>query len=159
MRARSLFILWVATIVFSSCGPTPIAEANFQFDENLQWKKSEPVVLKLDIRENAEPCELYLDVRYTTVFPFDKLELHIKEISDQGVIVPRDVTVEIKNKSGEFLGDISGDIGDIERLLDSNKQYEDHGVYTYEVSFNHPVNVLLGIMELRLRAVPKEKKS
>jgi hypothetical protein len=115
-------------------------------------------VLKLDIRENAEPCELYLDVRYTTLFPFDKLELHIKEISEQGVVVPRDVSIEIKNQNG-FVGDISGDIGDIERELDSNKQYEDHGVYTYEVSFNHPVDVLLGIMELRLRAVPKAKKS
>jgi hypothetical protein len=68
------------------------------------------------------------------------------------------VTVEIKNQDG-FVGDISGDIGDIERELDSNKQYEDHGVYTYEISFNHPVDVLLGIMELRLRAVPKAKKS
>ncbi|MFM2316815.1 MAG: GldH lipoprotein [Bacteroidota bacterium] len=141
-----------------SCDPAPIAEANFQFDENLQWKKSEPVVLKLDIRENAEPCELYLDVRYTTLFPFDKLELHIKEISEQGIVVPRDVNIEIRDKDG-FVGDISGDIGDVERVLDSNKQYEDHGVYTYEVSFNHPVDALLGIMELRLRAVPKAKKS
>jgi gliding motility-associated lipoprotein GldH len=141
-----------------SCDPTPIAEANFEFDESLQWKKSEPVVLKLDIRENAEPCELYLDVRYTTLFPFDKLQLHIKEISDQGIVIPRDVTIEIKNQDG-FVGDISGDIGDIVRELDSNKQYEDHGVYTYEISFNHPVDALLGIMEFRLRAVPKKKKS
>jgi len=141
-----------------SCDPTPIAEAKFEFDESLQWKKSEPVSLKLDIRENAEPCELYLDVRYTTLFPFDKLELHIKEISHQGVVVPRDVTIEIRDKDG-FVGDISGDLGDIEHLLDSNKHYEDHGVYTYEISFNHPVDVLLGIMELRLRAVPKAKKS
>ena len=114
--------------------------------------------MKLDIRENAEPCELYLDVRYTTLFPFDKLQLHIKEISDQGIVIPRDVTIEIKNQDG-FVGDISGDIGDIVRELDSNKQYEDHGVYTYEISFNHPVDVLLGIMEFRLRAVPKKKKS
>jgi hypothetical protein len=82
----------------------------------------------------------------------------MKEISEHGVVVPRDVNIEIRNKDG-YVGDISGDIGDIERLLDSNKQYEDHGVYTYEVSFNHPVDVLLGIMELRLRAVPKAKKS
>ena len=142
----------------AGCKPTPIAEANFEFDESLQWKKSEPVSLKLDIRENAEPCELYLDVRYTTLFPFDKLELHIKEISDQGVVVPHDVTIEIRDKDG-FVGDISGDLGDVERVLDSNKQYEDHGLYTYEISFNHPVDVLLGIMELRLRAVPKAKKS
>jgi len=141
-----------------SCDPTPIAEAKFEFEESLQWKNSEPVSLKLDIRENAEPCELYLDVRYTTLFPFDKLLLHVKEISDKGIVIPRDVTVEIKNQEG-FVGDISGDIGDIERELDSNKQYTDHGVYTYEISFNHPVDVLLGIMELRLRAVPKAKKS
>ena len=120
-----------------SCDPAPIAEANFEFDESLQWKKSEPVALKLDIRENSEPCELYLDVRYTTLFPFDKLQLHVKEISDKGIVIPRDVTVEIKNQEG-FVGDISGDIGDIERELDSNKQYEDHGVYTYEISFNNP---------------------
>jgi gliding motility-associated lipoprotein GldH len=158
MLRKSFFFLLFVSLAMVSCDPTPIAEANFQFDENLQWKKSEPVVLKLDIRENAEPCELYLDVRYTTLFPFDKLELHIKEISEQGIVVPRDVNIEIRDKDG-FVGDISGDIGDVERVLDSNKQYEDHGVYTYEVSFNHPVDVLLGIMELRLRAVPKAKKS
>ena len=141
-----------------SCDPTPIAEAKFEFDESLQWKKSEPVSLKLDIRENAEPCVLFLDVRYTTLFPFDKLELHVKEISEKGVVVPRDVTIEIRDKDG-FVGDISGDLGDIERELDSNKQYEDHGIYTYEISFTNPVDVLLGIMELRLRAVPKVKKS
>ena len=158
MLRKGFFFLWLMSFAMVSCDPTPIAEANFEFDESLQWKKSEPVVLKLDIRENAEPCELYLDVRYTTLFPFDKLQLHIKEISGQGIVIPRDVTIEIKNQDG-FVGDISGDIGDIVRELDSNKQYEDHGVYTYEISFNHPVDVLLGIMELRLRAVPKAKKS
>lgn len=158
MLKKALLLVLLASFGMQGCKPAPIAEAHFEFDESLQWKKSEPVSLKLDIRENADPCELYLDVRYTTLFPFDKLELHVKEISERGVVVPRDVTIEIKNQSG-FLGDISGDIGDIERLLDSNKQYEDHGVYTYEISFNHPVDILLGIMELRLRAVPKEKKS
>jgi gliding motility-associated lipoprotein GldH len=158
MLRKSLFFMLVAAFGMVGCDPAPIAEAKFEFDESLQWKKSEPVVLKLDIRENAEPCELYLDVRYTTLFPFGKLELHIKEISEQGVVVPRDVNIEIRDKDG-FVGDISGDLGDIERELDSNKQYEDHGVYTYEISFNHPVDVLLGIMEFRLRAVPKKKKS
>jgi gliding motility-associated lipoprotein GldH len=158
MFKKTFFFVLLVAFEMAGCKPTPIAEAKFEFDESLQWKKSEPVSLKLDIRENAEPCELYLDVRYTTLFPFEKLELHIKEISDQGVVVPRDVTIEIRDKDG-FVGDISGDLGDIERVLDSNKQYEDHGVYTYEISFNHPVDVLLGIMELRLRAVPKQKKS
>ena len=158
MLRKSFFFLLFVSFAMVSCDPTPIAEAKFEFDESLQWKKSEPVSLKLDIRENAEPCELYLDVRYTTLFSFDKLELHIKEISEQGVVVPRDVTIEIRDKDG-FVGDISGDLGDIERVLDSNKHYEDHGVYTYEISFTNPVDVLLGIMELRLRAVPKVKKS
>lgn len=158
MLRKSLFFLLAATFGMLGCDPTPIAEAKFEFEESFQWKKSEPVVLKLDIRENAEPCELYLDVRYATLFPFEKLELHIKEISEQGIVVPRDVTIEIKNQNG-FVGDISGDIGDIERQLDSNKQYDDHGVYTYEISFNHSMDVLLGIMEFRLRAVPKAKKS
>jgi gliding motility-associated lipoprotein GldH len=158
MLKKSLFFLLFVSFAMVSCDPTPIAKAKFEFEESLQWKKSEPVVLKLDIRENAEPCELYLDVRYTTLFPFEKLELHIKEISEKGVVIPRDVTIEIRDKDG-FIGDISGDLGDIERVLDSNKHYEDHGVYTYEISFNHPVDVLLGIMELRLRAVPKAKKS
>jgi len=158
MLKRFLFIAMVVAFGIVGCTPTTIAEANFEFEESLQWKKSEPVVLKLDIRENAEPCELYLDVRYATLFPFEKLELHIKEISEQGIVIPRDVTIEIKNQDG-FVGDISGDIGDIVRELDSNKQYEDHGVYSYEISFNHPVDMLLGIMEFRLRAVPKKKKS
>jgi len=158
MFKKTFFFVLLVAFGMAGCKPTPIAEAKFEFDESLQWKKSEPVSLKLDIRENAEPCELYLDVRYTTLFPFEKLELHIKEITGQGVVVPRDVTIEIRDKDG-FVGDISGDLGDIEHLLDSNKHYEDHGVYTYEISFNHPVDVLLGIMELRLRAVPKAKKS
>lgn len=158
MSRKSFFFLLFVSFAMVSCNPTPIAEAKFEFDESLQWKKSEPVSLKLDIRENAEPCVLFLDVRYTALFPFDKLELHIKEISEKGVVVPRDVSIEIRDKNG-FVGDISGDLGDIERELDSNKQYEDHGVYTYEISFNHPVEVLLGIMELRMRAVPKKKES
>ena len=158
MFKKAFFFVLLVAFGMAGCKPTPIAEAKFEFDESLQWKKSEPVSLKLDIRENAEPCELYLDVRYTTLFPFDKLELHVKEISEKGVVVPRDVTIEIKNQNG-FVGDISGDLGDIERELDSNKQYEDHGIYTYEISFTNPVDVLLGIMELRLRAVPKAKKS
>ena len=158
MLKKAFFFVLLVALGMAGCKPAPIAEANFEFDESLQWKKSEPVSLKLDIRENAESCELYLDVRYTTLFPFDKLELHIKEISEQGVVVPRDVTIDIRDKD-EFVGDISGDLGDIERVLDSNKHYEDHGVYTYEISFTNPVDVLLGIMELRLRAVPKVKKS
>jgi hypothetical protein len=79
MLRKSFFFLLFVSFAMVSCDPTPMAESNFEFDESLQWKKSEPVVLKLDIRENAEPCELFLDVRYTTLFPFDKLELHIEK--------------------------------------------------------------------------------
>ena len=63
MLKKAFFFVLLVAFGMAGCKPTPIAEAKFEFDESLQWKKSEPVSLKLDIRENAEPCELYLDVR------------------------------------------------------------------------------------------------
>ena len=143
-----------------SCHQAPINSVSFSFDEPYVWKRGEGKVLVLDVTENSEPCELILDVRYALPFlGFDKIQLHIVETQPTGVTIPRDVTIELKDKEGDLIGDASGDLVDVERVLDSNKQYLRHGKYAYTITHNMPTEILGGVMELRIRTMKKKESN
>jgi gliding motility-associated lipoprotein GldH len=144
-------------ICFISCKPGVINQTELKFEEPYLWMSGDTKELILEVTENSEPCELYLDVRYAEpLLPFDKLNLRIIEIQPGGVSIPRDLTIELRDAAGAILGDVSGDIVDVERLLDGNKQFLRHGKYSYKIDYNLPVEVLGGIMEFRLRTVKKK---
>lgn len=157
-------IQWKYLCVFAlaislfSCGEKELARATYEFPEGYTWNKSDTVELKLNVQHNAEPCELFLDVRYATFLPAADLNLKLIEVNPQGERISRDLSIPIRNAKGEFEGDVSGDIGDITRELESVKQFPTHGTYTYKLVYTMPVNPLVGIMEFRIRATEKEKK-
>jgi gliding motility-associated lipoprotein GldH len=143
-----------------ACKEQSINSVSQSFEEPYVWKRGEEKVLVLEVTENSEPCELILDVRYAIpLMAFEKVQLHIKEVQPTGVTIPRDVTIELKDSQGNPLGDASGDIADVARVLDSNKQFARHGKYTYTITHNMPTEILGGVMELRIRTVKKEVKS
>lgn len=151
--------VFALAISLLSCGEKELARASYEFPEGYTWNKADTVELKLNVQHNAEPCELYLDVRYATFFPANELNLRMIEIAPDGEQTTRMLAIPIRNAQGEFQGDISGDIGDITRELESVKQFPTHGIYTYKLIYNLPVDSLMGIMEFRIRAMEKEKRN
>lgn len=156
MNWQSIFTFLILMTCLS-CQQVPINSVSLSFDEPYVWQRGEEKILVLEVTENADPCELVLDVRYALpLMGFEKIQFHIIEQQPTGVTIPRDVVVELKDKEGKLLGDASGDIVDVERVLDSNKQYLRHGKYTYVITHNMPTEILGGIMELRLRTMKKK---
>ena len=68
----SVFALALSLI---SCGEKELARATYEFPEGYTWNKADTVELQLNVQHNAEPCELFLDVRYATFFPAADLNL------------------------------------------------------------------------------------
>ncbi|MBM3448546.1 MAG: hypothetical protein FJX90_05515 [Bacteroidetes bacterium] len=157
MKGRGVFYFFI--FLFSwSCQQASINSVSISFDEPYVWERGESKILVLEVTENSEPCELILDVRYALpLMGFEKIQLHIVETQPTGVTIPRDVTIELKDKDGGLLGDASGDLVDVERILDSNKQYLRHGKYTYTITHNMPTDILGGVMELRIRTMKKKE--
>lgn len=158
MKHWKYLSVFALAIFFMSCGEKELARATYEFPEGYTWNKADTVELQLNVQHNAEPCELFLDVRYATFFPAADLNLKMIEITPQGERVTRELAIPIRNAKGEFEGDVSGDIGDITRELESVKQFPSHGIYRYQLIYDMPVNPLVGIMEFRIRATEKEKK-
>jgi gliding motility-associated lipoprotein GldH len=157
MKGRGI-VYFVLLICSWACQQASINSVSISFDEPYVWKRGESKVLVLEVTENSEPCELILDVRYALpLMGFEKIQLHIVETQPTGVTIPRDVTIELKDKEGGLLGDASGDLVDVERVLDSNKQYLRHGKYTYTITHNMPTDILGGVMELRIRTMKKKE--
>ena len=157
MKGRGL-VYFVLLLCSWACQQVPINSVSLSFDEPYVWKRGEGKVLVLDVTENSEPCELILDVRYALpLMGFEKIQLHIVETQPTGVTIPRDVTIELKDKEGGLMGDTSGDLVDVERVLDSNKQYLRHGKYSYTITHNMPTEILGGVMELRIRTMKKKE--
>ena len=152
--------IWVFALasLFISCGEKELARATYEFPEGYVWNKKDTVELKLNVQHNAEPCELFLDVRYATFFPAASLDIKLIEIAPNGEHMNRELSIPIRNAKGEYEGDVSGDIGDITRELESVKQFPVHGEYVYKLIYMMPVDPLLGVMEFRIRATEKEKK-
>ena len=55
---------------------------------------------------------------------------------------------KVREDSGDYIGEPALDIWDSEHLVESNKKYEETGIYSYLIEHNMPVDILNFAMEI-----------
>lgn len=115
-----------------SCNSAKIIfEEHRSVGEDMMWQTREPITFEVDVKENKHSYELALAVRYSDGYPFDKLPIYMTETSPQGETVRKDVDILIQPRKGEYLGEKSFDLIDLQQVIDSKKEFPTFGKYTY----------------------------
>jgi gliding motility-associated lipoprotein GldH len=153
MNLRQTLLLSVLTLVsicFTSCQPKDVLfTTHVACSDNLEWRKDQPITIKVPVNQNAYPLRFYVNFRYATGYRYDKLMLRMTETTPEGEITKKDIDIPIRDEKGEFIGEKGFDIIDLEYEVDAKKQYPMHGEYTYVFEQMMPgIDVLHYAMEL-----------
>lgn len=125
-------------VVFGqSCENRQTLSESYDFPENRQWQKSEPISFSFTIEEVGN-FNGVLTASYVYGSQFSTLPLTLA-VSKEDVLEKHKLTFRIKNDQGEELGDCTGDICDGKQQVFSKKHFEP-GTYTFtlEHTFEYP---------------------
>ncbi|MCC6599123.1 MAG: hypothetical protein IT223_00440 [Crocinitomicaceae bacterium] len=157
---KRIIALFFVSLLFIACSGDEIVYKEYkELGSDVQWKKSDPRTFDIDIRDNSTPLKFILAFRYATGYMFDKVIIRMTENAPSGKKTIRDIEIPVRDSSGQFIGEKGFDIIDLEYVIDAEKNYPSHGVYTYTLEQAVPgVDPLHYAMEIGLILKKKKEK-
>ncbi len=117
----------VALVGLSSCGPELIYEQEHPMPG--QWTYADSVVFVYDIVDTDKAYDLYLEVAHTDVFATQNLYTRFVTTYPNGLRESEEVSLELSDKFGQWLGDCSGEICVLTIPLQQGAKYPEAGQY------------------------------
>jgi gliding motility-associated lipoprotein GldH len=163
MRTRNIVTALFFSVCLVACnGENIVFEEHKECSDNLEWRASEPVTIKIPVQNNSEPYQLFFTFRYATGYRFDRASVRIRETDPSGESLVYDLDIPVRDAKGEFIGEKGFDIIDLEYPIDLKKMYGMHGDYMYTIEQRMSgVDTLHFAMEagLILKKAPSPKAS
>ena len=94
---KKYLFLFVAPLFFLSCGPNYILDQKIDI-ENQQWTYADSLSFSVDISDDAQMYNLYLDVEHSTEYSFQNMYIQFHTISPDGKRATERVSVNFMNK-------------------------------------------------------------
>ncbi len=118
----------VLTIALAACGP------DYLYDERVElpgetWTYADSVTFEFPIRDTQQRYNLYLTLDHTTGYPFQNLYTRIHTRFPSGDNLTQQVSLELADKSGRWLGDCSGENCRLRIPLQTDTYFNQPGVY------------------------------
>ncbi|MFH0894842.1 MAG: hypothetical protein V2A54_10450 [Bacteroidota bacterium] len=155
MKTKTTFFLSSAIIalmiLFTACSPEGQVYKDFQSTGlDSEWPNTKVPTFSFEITEPAQSYDVLLGVRYAKGFPYTQLKVNVRMKIPSGMVKDIPVEVQIRDKAGEYLGDVMGDVGDIEMNIQTGKVFLEKGKYEYTVTSMMPVEPVPMILEIGL---------
>lgn len=119
-----------------------------ELSPRVEWLKSDKREFKVPIEDNNLTYNLSLSFRYASGYQFQVAKVIVTETSPSGIETVNEYELKVREDSGDYIGDPALDIWDSEHLVESNKKYEETGIYSYLIEHNMPVDILNFAMEI-----------
>ena len=130
-----------------SCNPNVIyREYNKDFS-TLQWEKGKKLEFTPEIKDISQSYKFTLAFRHVNGFQFKDMSVRITETTPSGKTSSKDYTIHVMKNDHEYLSDCTGDICDLESVIESDKKYNEAGKYLYIIEQTMPVDPLPNVME------------
>ncbi len=133
-----LFILMLCTL--ASC-KTAVYE-KFHEVPGKQWDKSYPMEYLVEIKKPRK-YKLKVAFSYLAFIAQEEIKFQLKITSpSKKEVFLEDYAILIRNTKGEQLGDVMGDYGDIDKVLEESIELGETGQYTFEIlQADEPVSI------------------
>jgi len=145
---KNVFILASLLILFS-CTPGTVYEKHVKMD-NLAWNRFNTINFDFNIKETAPAYDLYVAIRHITDIPYPEIDISAYLITPFGETRSRELTVRLKDREGNNLGDGLGELWDVEVLVWEGLDFKEPGNYKVEVSSAMQQLDVIGVLEVGL---------
>ena len=130
IQIRSLFLLIVACLFFSSCN-RDVVFSEYKTFKDSEWAAKDKAVFDLEIKDTESLNNIYLMVRHSEVYPFNNLIVFVTTKYPDGKVLTDTMNVILANDKGEWLGSGVGDIFDFKVPVKKNIRFPLGGKYQF----------------------------
>ncbi|MCF6366567.1 MAG: gliding motility lipoprotein GldH [Bacteroidales bacterium] len=141
---KNVFFLAVVLCLFS-CSDT---YRDFQSIKDMKWYRADKKTFEVDIKETGN-YDLFFAMRYSTGYPFKQIKIKVTQKSPNGEEFYKNAEIAVANDKDEYIGDITGQLWDIEKLI-SKKTLLEKGKYVFEISHTMNSNPVVLVIDIGL---------
>jgi gliding motility-associated lipoprotein GldH len=109
------------------------------------------MVYGVDITDTINPCNVYINVRNASDYPFSNLFLFLETRYPNGAFSKDTLECVLADGSGKWLGSGSGDIWDNQILFKKNVVFKQKGKYYFNLEQAMRLQNLPQILDIGLR--------
>jgi len=120
----------------------------------MRWNKSDAQIFDVDFNSVKE-LDAKLLIRYVYGYSDDFINCQVRIEKDGELVSEEAVSIQVRDEQGEYLGEGSVDLWDIQQRFLSSYSFEP-GTYRFTVTHTMPVQELPLIMEVGLKLVDPE---
>ncbi|MDR0790776.1 MAG: gliding motility lipoprotein GldH [Bacteroidales bacterium] len=111
----------------------------------------------VEVKNNADPYDVLIGIRHSGVINVDKIQLLIDIVAPSGTKRSSVHTIKLKDRAGtKFIGDVMGDMYDIEERVKAYMSFTETGKYTIRITNMSSVFEIVGIIDMTLRIVKSD---
>jgi gliding motility-associated lipoprotein GldH len=141
-------LLTTGLLSFSSCGPNYIFDTKKEISE-AGWAYADPASFSFSIEDTAKIYNLWLEVGHTPSYASQNLYTRIQTVFPDGNKLKEVVSLELADKSGQWLGTCNGQTCALKVPLQMGTYFNQIGEYTLELEQFMRRDSLKGISNLR----------
>jgi len=139
-----------ALLLLTACNPNRIFNVNNSDFPNHRWMQNAPILFSVPIEDTISEHKVYLALRHVYGFQFDAMNIRLKITDPSGKSATKDYQLQIKDGEDAYLSDCSGDICDLEVMIEDHVKFTIAGDWSFEVANNMDITYVPNVMELGL---------
>lgn len=150
MRLLSLAIV----LFLVGCGPNIVFEQTYEVEEG--WSYEEVMNFDIEVTDTVKQYDLQFLLRHRADFGYQNLYVNITTTYPSGKKVKDQLSLQLANKMGEFLGKCSGDYCTVTVILQERFRFQELGSHVINIAQHSRKETLEGINSGELRLVESE---
>jgi len=150
MQAIIVSITIVACVFLTGCQSDYFYEDCYVV-ENEKWDYDSPASFEVDITDTSKKYNIYAVITYQKEFSFQNLYVRFSTQIPNGVKVEEDVSLQLANKLGQWIGDCSNTHCTQLIPLQTNLQFMQAGKHVYTIAQHMRINPMKGIKSICLK--------
>ncbi len=127
-------VVWL--LLLAACGPKVVFE-QYQKEglRDLLWGKDEFLTFRVPSQDSTKKYQMVLLLRHTSRIPYATLPIAMAAADPSGkpILVKKYDFVLRDPKSGRFVGEVMGDLGDTEQILEPEFEFKAKGDYLFTI--------------------------
>ncbi|MDR1005540.1 MAG: gliding motility lipoprotein GldH [Bacteroidales bacterium] len=157
-KLKKIFIMTFIVLATVSCGRNELYRKTIEFD-NYKWERlskdkthgNSIDFTDINVKDNKDPYDIYITVRHSSLINVGSVKFVMEMTSPNGTTRSSMHTINLKDRSGKkFIGDVAGDLYDVEERVKSFMSFTETGKYTIRIINLAPVYEVIGIIDMTM---------
>jgi gliding motility-associated lipoprotein GldH len=158
---KKILMIIAVVLIGVACNSDQIYKNTITF-ENYRWQrlaenKTEGNTIEftdIDVKNIDDVYDIMITIRHSGIINVDKVRLQLEIVSPTGTRRISLHNIKLKDREGKkFVGDVLGDLYDLEEKIKSFMSFTEIGKYTIKVTNLSSVFEIVGIIDMTLRVV------